>query len=55
MAQDFENDFDLDMQDIEKRARALRAETARNMAKAISAFFCRVVHLGSTKPVATNI
>lgn len=54
MAQDFTNTPDIDMFEIEKRARALRAEVTRDMGRAVSGFFSRLVHLGATKPVATN-
>lgn len=54
MAQQITNDIEIDMFEIEKRARALRAESTRDMVKAIGAFVSRLVHIGSSKPAATN-
>ncbi|MEH6834518.1 MULTISPECIES: RSP_7527 family protein [Falsihalocynthiibacter] len=54
MALVINNNTKIDMFEIEKRARALRAQATRDMVKAIGAFVSRLVHSGAAKPVATS-
>ena len=54
MALDYKNNTTINMFEIEKRARALRAEATRDMFKAIGAFMSRVVSSTTAKPVTTS-
>lgn len=53
MAQDFNTLADIDMREIEKNARILRAQAAGEILSSIGAFFGRVFHIGSAKTAGT--